>query len=129
MIHVTRRLTAKNRDQLRNPTLGNRVWATFTFLSGKLISHGDHATGSLEQHDRLPVTADNNTLPMHLLEFLYPTYMTRSVILNKSTHDIAHNSQLKIKCNTENIIAVGAELFSSGATYRIEIDQYESIAM
>jgi len=21
--------TAKNRDQLRNPTLGNRVWATF----------------------------------------------------------------------------------------------------
>ena len=31
MTHVTRRLTAKNRDQLRNPTLGNRVWATFTF--------------------------------------------------------------------------------------------------
>ena len=23
------RLTAKNRDQPRNPTLGNRVWATF----------------------------------------------------------------------------------------------------
>jgi len=23
------RLTAKNRDQLRNPALGNRVWATF----------------------------------------------------------------------------------------------------
>jgi len=22
----------KNRDQLRNPTLANRVWATFTFL-------------------------------------------------------------------------------------------------
>ena len=31
MTHVTGRLTAKNRDQLRNPTLGNRVWATFTF--------------------------------------------------------------------------------------------------
>ena len=26
-----RRLTAKNRDQLRNPTLGNGVWANFTF--------------------------------------------------------------------------------------------------
>ena len=25
-------LTAKNRDQLRNPTLSNRVWATFTFF-------------------------------------------------------------------------------------------------
>ena len=29
MIHVTCRLTAKNRDQLRDPTLGNRVWPTF----------------------------------------------------------------------------------------------------
>ena len=29
MIHVTCRLTAKNRDQLQNPMLGNRVWATF----------------------------------------------------------------------------------------------------
>ena len=33
MIHVTCRLTAKNWDQLRNPTLGNRVWAAFTFLT------------------------------------------------------------------------------------------------
>jgi len=32
MTHVTCWLTAKNRDQLRNPTLGNRVWATFTFF-------------------------------------------------------------------------------------------------
>jgi len=32
MTHVTCMLTAKNRDQLRNPTLGNRVWATFTFF-------------------------------------------------------------------------------------------------
>ena len=32
MTHVTCRLTAKNRDELRNPTLGNRVWATFTFF-------------------------------------------------------------------------------------------------
>ena len=29
MTHVTCRLTAKIRDQLRNHTLGNRVWATF----------------------------------------------------------------------------------------------------
>jgi len=31
MTYVACRLTAKNRDQLRNPTLSNRVWATFTF--------------------------------------------------------------------------------------------------
>jgi len=33
LIHVTCRLTAKNWDQLWNPTLGNRVWATFTFFT------------------------------------------------------------------------------------------------
>ena len=32
MTYVTGRLTAKNRDQLRNPTLGNQVSATFIFL-------------------------------------------------------------------------------------------------
>jgi len=33
MTHITCRLTAKNRYQFRNPTLGNRVWATFfTYL-------------------------------------------------------------------------------------------------
>jgi len=32
MTHVTCRLTAKNRDQLRNPTFGNQVWATVFYL-------------------------------------------------------------------------------------------------
>jgi len=32
LTRITCRLTAKNRDQLRNPTLGSRIWATFTFL-------------------------------------------------------------------------------------------------
>jgi len=32
MTHVTYSLTAKNRDQLWNPTLGYRVWATFILL-------------------------------------------------------------------------------------------------
>jgi len=31
MTRVTCRLTAKNQNQLWNPTLGDRVWATFTF--------------------------------------------------------------------------------------------------
>ena len=33
MTPITCRLTTKNRDQLRNPTLGNRVWVTFLRLS------------------------------------------------------------------------------------------------
>jgi len=32
MTHITCRLTAKDRDQFRNPTLRNQVWATFTFF-------------------------------------------------------------------------------------------------
>jgi len=32
MTHVTYRLTAKNWEELQNPTLGNRVWATFCVL-------------------------------------------------------------------------------------------------
>ena len=39
MTHVTFRLTAKNRDQLRNPTLGSRVWATFTFFTRTVFLH------------------------------------------------------------------------------------------
>jgi len=33
MTHVTCRLTARNRDQLRNPAIGNRVRASFTFTA------------------------------------------------------------------------------------------------
>jgi len=39
MTHVTCRLTAKNRDQLRNPTLGSRVLATF--VKGPHCSHAE----------------------------------------------------------------------------------------
>ena len=38
MTHVTCRLTANNRDQLRNPTLGNRVRATFTFFTSNFCN-------------------------------------------------------------------------------------------
>jgi len=38
---VTCRLTAKNRDQLRNPTLGNRVWATYLLFLRVYIKISD----------------------------------------------------------------------------------------
>jgi len=40
MTHVTCSLSAKNRDQVRNPTLGNRVWATF-FIATQMIVLGN----------------------------------------------------------------------------------------
>jgi len=40
MTHVTCRLTLKNRDQLRNPTLGDRVWASFCRASLVEVQYG-----------------------------------------------------------------------------------------
>jgi len=59
MTHVTCRLTAKNRDQLRNPTLGNRVWATF-------YHHGDYGP--------LWVTMMDVGYPLHLIDLLAKLY-------------------------------------------------------
>ena len=42
MTHVTCRLSAKNRDQLRNRTLGNRVWATNNFMGSELPTKQVH---------------------------------------------------------------------------------------
>ena len=39
MTHVTCRLTAKNRDQLLNLTLSNRVWATFLSVNSDWLLH------------------------------------------------------------------------------------------
>jgi len=38
MTHVTCRLTAGNWDQLRNPALGSRVWASFTFAYADVLN-------------------------------------------------------------------------------------------
>ena len=46
MTHVTCRLTAKNRDQLRNPTLGNRLWATCLCRPGELMQVSGLSPGS-----------------------------------------------------------------------------------
>jgi len=55
MTHVTCRLTAKNRDQLRNPTLGNRVWATFKKIihanNKRQISQTDNAMTTRDTHE------------------------------------------------------------------------------
>ena len=51
MTHITCRLTAKSRDQLRNPTLGSRVyWLPLPFVSG-VCSGGLCGHRSAGQHD------------------------------------------------------------------------------
>jgi len=54
MTRITCRLTAKDRDQLRNPTLGNQVWTTFTFLQGGPGKSGTYNLRKrLQQHSFL----------------------------------------------------------------------------
>ena len=55
MTHVTCRLSAKNRDQLRNATLGNRVLATFTFYLYLVHTARPDATGCLVASHELGV--------------------------------------------------------------------------
>jgi len=45
VVVVTCTLTAKNRDQLRNPTLRDRVWATFTFYHARTHARTEGRTG------------------------------------------------------------------------------------
>jgi len=56
MTHVTCRLTAKNRDQFQNPTLGNRVWATFTFYNCYYDARTHAQTDEQPENIMTPVT-------------------------------------------------------------------------
>jgi len=59
------RLTAKNRDQLRNPTLGIRVWATF------LHAHASHQpTTNLQPYPNFNYSSHAYILPIRQILFL-----------------------------------------------------------
>jgi len=60
MTHVTCRLTGKNRDQLRNPTLGNRVWSTFTFFTLVYIDQLRPAARTLRTTHTNRLNRENN---------------------------------------------------------------------
>jgi len=61
--HITCMLTAKNWDQLRNTTLGNRVWASFTFsfLTRTARGHWPHQPVSVTLCSQLKVQAFCNS--------------------------------------------------------------------
>ena len=54
MTHITCMLTAKKRDQLRNPTLNSRVWASFTFLTVVYVSFYCQFVRSFRQYSVAP---------------------------------------------------------------------------
>ena len=72
MTHVTCRLTAKNRDQLRNPTLGNRLWATFFLLIRPRRSHRAQRCGILLQTTHVPWSVSEFVSPLSFAKTAEP---------------------------------------------------------
>jgi len=79
MTHVTCRLTAKNRDQLRSPTLGNRVSTTViltSFVGGECINVGRRTVklGIRNRHTSTDVRERPEVIEAmtkHLLTYLF----------------------------------------------------------
>ena len=88
MIHVTCRLTAKNGDQLRNPTLGSRVWATFTFLCMYvciLLDATDaHLITNIESKNRITYSSKENNQKLFYLTKLQK-YMPSLHVISSDT--------------------------------------------
>ena len=75
MTHVTCRLPAKNRDQLRNPTLGNRVRATF-FNNARLKNRKLLKILFKLLYLRFP--------PLHIRTYVFRTYIFYPPVLSFS---------------------------------------------
>jgi len=81
MTHVTCRLTAKNRDQLQHPTLGNRVWANFLYSK--------HDTGRDDQPffvgpDITGVSLRSREPVIHRIASIYPINMPDAITLGEA---------------------------------------------
>jgi len=81
-VYDSRQLQAdwkKNRDQLRNPTLGNRVWATFTILAA--IFEGTWLLPAYGSLVTVAVVYETRILPAFgSLIIITVVYETRSII-------------------------------------------------
>jgi len=71
MIHITCRLTAENRDQLRNATLGNRAWAIFTFYKERVLVGLQLSVNIIEATD-LPGMDMSGTSDPYVKVYLLP---------------------------------------------------------
>jgi len=87
MTHVTCRLTDKNRHQLRNPTLGNRVLATF-FTYTSLLRSGNQTPDlipdapPIRERESAEVITVNNTINLFLkLQSAFQSFQTITVFI------------------------------------------------
>ena len=80
MTHVTCRLTAKNRDQLQNPTLDSRVWTTFFTATTTMNSPKAGVVGVEGVEPVVDVSPAPRTRPMLLL-LLLPLLVVMLVLM------------------------------------------------
>jgi len=78
MTHITCRLTAEYRDQLRNPTLGNRVWATFTFTF------------------LFPIPGDSRGIPVPITNPI-PTVLSAAMCCSDGQRDVRARQVLQLR--------------------------------
>ena len=100
MIHVTCRLTAKNRDQLRNPMLGNRVWATFTFYHtlSTLLHYLVRCQICMVVNDKLH---DNKTAHLRCYDLFNNHFTTNFTV------SAPYNNKVKRQCRRQCFHTVG----------------------
>ena len=97
MTHVTGRLTAKNRDQLRNATLGNRVRATCTlFTCVYVIPHSERQSdllfhGAGEHLDALHVDGSLDALLELLVLASFPAHADEAAAARDDDHQRRHS--------------------------------------
>jgi len=92
MTHVTCRLTAKNQDQLGNPTLGNRVCATLPFYRQTARRTRDNVDvgAAPEEISAAPVerlTNESKCTVSTRLELLRQRHLVRRRAAHNTTHD------------------------------------------
>ena len=97
MTHVTCRLTAKNQNQLRNCTLGNRVWATFTDVWPVLCRRPYVRQPSLKTPRRTKTTSCEPSEPRSLvpqslasLHSLHPACTHGPTVIKTIQHNELH---------------------------------------
>ena len=106
MTHITCRLTAKNRNQLRNPTIRNRVWTTFTTLETSNFVHG---------------------LAMWSLSFLMSECMFATWAWSGSREQFLHCGLKKI--SPQQVVGIGYRWYPLLARGRFLYDAYEAMTM
>jgi len=87
-------LTAKNQDQLRNATLGNWVWATFTFLPSHAVKQRANVgvPACYDDPNYNQLLTSQLDMAMRLLPALTPALIVR--VSSKSVQDLANITEV-----------------------------------